>query len=313
MKKILSCVVSAAICLAAFTGCSNVSKPASSLTKDEAATILASAQSDFEGLFASASRAAGAEMTEEQAEIRNSIIAAGFEALATGADDSAVVELLKENGLYESCVEIIEKYDLENVQKVMDTKSNGARTISASLIGPNSTIPTGAVLVCHGNGSSTNGSSAAMLNMVTPGIWKHAGIYDARRKASARCIYSASNQTDAYLNNKSNYAIGAVGWESIYSWADGTSSVCILDVKGRTYSKAVAAINYGINVLYGKGYNLLLGRNNNNGAYCSKVVYRCWLSQGINLEPSQAWYDAYVTPQDLADDSDTFYLAGDRS
>ncbi|MCQ2598096.1 MAG: hypothetical protein MJ181_09635 [Treponema sp.] len=313
MKKILLCVVSAALCLAAFTGCSNISKPASSLTKDDAAAILVSAQKDFDSLFNSGARSAGAEMTEEQAEIRNSIIAAGFEALATGADDAAVVELLKENGLYESCMDIIEKYDLEEVQKVMDTKSTSARKISASLIGPNSSIPTGAVLLSHGNGSSTNGSSAAMLNMVTPGIWKHAGIYDARKKSTNRCIYSASNKTDKYLNNTSAYLLGAVGWESIYDWADGSSSVCIMDVRNRTKAKAEAAINYGVNVLYGKGYNLLLGRDNNDGAYCSKVVYRCWKSQGINLEPTQYWYDAYVTPQDLADDGDTFYLAGDRS
>ncbi len=317
MKKILACVAMAAVGLAAFTGCSNISKPDTApVSKAEAAEILSSAQSEFDGLFVSASRSADGEMTEEQAEIRNKIIAAGYEAIVSGADDSRVVELLKENGLYDSAKEIMAKYDLETAQKVLDTKSESARTISSTLIGPNSSIPTGAVLVCHGNGKSQNGSSAALLNMVTPGIWKHAGIFDARKKATGWCIYSASNKTDKYLNaSKGTYALGAVGWEHTSTWADGSTSVMIMSVKNGTNNttKANAAIDYGVSKLYGAGYNLLLGRDNNNGSYCSKVVYRCWLSQGINLEPSQAWYDAFVTPQDLADDSDTVYLAGDKS
>jgi hypothetical protein len=43
----------------------------------------------------------------------------------------------------------------------------------------------------------------------------------------------------------------------------------------------------------GKPYSVFTNRTDNGSFYCSKVIYRGWLSQGYELEPHDGWYWIY--------------------
>ena len=150
-----------------------------------------------------------------------------------------------------------------------------------------------------------------MLNTLTRGYYKHSGIYDERISSDA-CILSASNNNDHYKKGESE-GVGAVGYEYMSEWTKTDKAVGVVRVKNATDEQCKLALNEGRKWL-GKPYGLSLNRKSDDSFYCSKVVYRCWLSQGYDLEYT-TWYFApglFVTPQDLYDDSDTYFVFGDK-
>jgi hypothetical protein len=214
-------------------------------------------------------------------------------------DDSQLEAYLKANGLYDKCREIMGAYDIEAQTKIMNQPSGVTagdnRSVSTSFFNC-TTLLNGDFFLCYGSGSS---SSSSLIGFFIPGHWKHAGQLDRYSAYANAPILSASDQTTHGF---------AVGYETTTKWA-GESAVMAMRASGRTDTKAVAANNYGKQFL-GRGY-ALSGRNDNATWYCSKLIWRSWLSQGIDLEPAPFFLDSFVTPQDLFDDTDSYYVAGD--
>jgi hypothetical protein len=138
--------------------------------------------------------------------------------------------------------------------------------------------------------------------MFIPGYWKHAGIMDCDSpKGDSQDILSASKETSSGF---------AVGWETRTKWSNETR-VKALRVTGRTDANGKAAVIYARQFI-GRPVTILTSRQANSHWYCSKLVYRAWLSQGKNLEPPPEWYDDWVSPTDLDEDNDTYYIGGDQ-
>lgn len=223
---------------------------------------------------------------------------------------SETEKLVKDLGIYKDVMNIVKKYDLENCVEIRNTAAQDpSRSISKTTVA-NST-KTGDIFLSHSYDSSQNGSSVAMLNALTRGYYKHAGVIDKRISGDA-CILSASNNNDHFDKNKDS-GLGAVGYEYISSWTSSGIAVGVARVKNATTSQCNAALDAGKKFI-GKPYGLNLDRSSDSSFYCSKVVYRSWLTQGYDLEYN-TWYFArglFVTPQDLYDDSDTIYVCGDK-
>lgn len=313
---VLGLICATAVCL---SSCGN-SVAGKSMTYDELMEAKASAESSFskaqaeyQSLFSGSdsSRAAKAGADDEDFDnlsLEDKITLAAWKAYNSG-DDSEVVALLKENNLYDKCQEIMDKYNLEEEQNVLDVSSRSvldadSRSVTSSFMNSRSS---GDIVLCYGGAGSSSGK---LLGLVIPGHWKHAGIID--KGSSKGLVLSASNETDTYLADSSG-VVGRVGWETAEKWA-GKDGVVVLGVNGATAAKKQAAINYGAQYS-GKPYNLAVGRYSDDGWYCSKVVFRSFMSQGFDLEYNTWNYirGPWVTPQDLYDDNDTYYIAGDKS
>ena len=225
-------------------------------------------------------------------------------------DPKETIKLVKEYGLYDDLMKIIKDYDLENcVQIRNDGARNAARSITTSQI--NSSSKTGDIFLSHSYDSSHAGASVALLYALTKGYYKHAGVMDKRR-TSDYCILSASDENDHFTKGVDE-GLGAVGYESKAKWSSSGLAVCLMRVKNVTETQCNNALDYGKQFL-GKPYGLTTTRDSNDSFYCSKVVYRCWLSQNRDLEYNTWYYikGPFVTPQDIYDDSDTTYILGDK-
>lgn len=310
----------AGVCLA--LSCS-LGKTESALTYDElmeekteAEGEFSAAQEEYAALFSGSSSARAAATDNDDADfdhlsLQDKITLAAWNAYNTG-DDTEVISLLKENNLYDKCMDIIDKYNLEDAQEVIATPSRSAidgnaRAVTKDFI-TGSTHRTGDIVLCYGGATS---SSGVVLGLVIPGTWKHSGLID-HGAPEGYAVFSASNETNTYLAD-SDGVVGRVGWETATKWSlkDG---VCAVGVPSATDKQAKAAVTYA-SQFSGKPYNLAVSRGSNASWYCSKVVYRAYESQGFDLE-YHTWYylrGPWVTPQDLFDDSDTSYIDGDKS
>lgn len=319
MKKVFLSLVAAAAALCV-TSCSGM-KTESTMTYDElmeekasAEKTFGAAQSEYQSLFSgsdsSRSAAANDDADFNNLCLEDQITLAAWNAYNTG-DDSEVVSLLKENDLYDKCLDIIDKYNLDEEQEIISTPSSsvagGSRAVNLTFMN-SSTMVTGDIVLCYGGATSSSGS---LLGLVIPGTWKHAGLID-RGAPAGWAVLSASNETNTYLAD-SDGVVGRVGWETADKWTK-KDAVTALRVSNSTQSKRNAAVSYGRQFV-GKPYNLAVGRDDNSSWYCSKVVYRSYKSQGFDLEYNTWYYirGPWVTPQDLYDDSDTYYIGGDRS
>jgi hypothetical protein len=295
--RITACVLAA---LLVITGCTDPSlspRAEQSLEdqKQSASTSFTEAQNElFDGIDETAVKSA-----DPMQSLKNRLIGEAWNAYYTG-DTANLEKLIDENGLRGKIDSLVNKYNLKAQQEILDTPS-GVMKADSRKIGSTGFFEgfvTGDVLVCQGGKSS---SSAVLIGIVIPGHWKHAGILDRRYPYGwDNPVLSASDATTHGF---------AVGYESRTKWME-EPSVGVLRVDGRTDAKAVAAVTYGAQFA-GKPYSVFTSRTNNNSWYCSKVVYRSWLSQGINLEPTPWFTDPWVTPQDLWDDNNTYFVGGD--
>jgi hypothetical protein len=129
------------------------------------------------------------------------------------------------------------------------------------------------------------------------------------------CVLSASAECDT-----SGFCDPNVGFEKIDHWVK-RSKMALYRGKQRDVDGANAerALKYGYQFI-GRDFDFFTKRMNDKKWYCSKLVWRCWYSQGVDLDTvsikgkkkiNGKYYlvrDQHVTPQDLADDSDTYKI-----
>lgn len=319
MKKTLSMLVSAACILLSFVSCKNNFADVDKIvvtpeTRSYAEKQFAAANDAFRNLVESKCRSVSQDQIDPE-DYSTWSPADRLEAAAwlgiLNDDAEETIKIAKEYGIYKELMDIVKEYDLENCVNIRNAAArNAARSVTKEQI-KNSL--TGDIFLSHSYDSSQAGSSVALLNTLTRGYFKHAGIMDKRRSSdSDYCILSASNNNDHFKKGVSS-GLGAVGYESMTTWSDSGIAVGAVRVKNTTAAQCNAALDAGKNWL-GKPYGLSLDRDSNSSFYCSKVVYRCWLSQGRDLEYNTwyFWRGLFVTPQDLYDDSDTTYVFGDK-
>lgn len=322
MKKTLLILVSAACILLSFVSCKNNFADVDKIvvtpeTRSYAEQQFAAANDAFRNLVESKCRSVSQDQIDPE-DYSTWSPADRLEAAAwlgiLNDDAEETIKIAKEYGIYKELMDIVKEYDLENCVNIRNAAArNAARSVTKEQI--KNLSKTGDIFLSHSYDSSQAGSSVALLNTLTRGYFKHAGIIDKRRiSASDYCILSASNDNDHF--NKANSSLtnlGAVGYESTKKWSDSGIAVGVVRVNNTTAAQCNAALDAGKNWL-GIKYGLTSARDSNSNFYCSKVVYRCWLSQGRDLEYN-TWYflrGAFVTPQDLYDDSDTTFVFGDK-
>jgi hypothetical protein len=143
-------------------------------------------------------------------------------------------------------------------------------------------LQTGDVIVVRG--------FSGLTDTAIPGYWTHSAIFDREKYLTQPYfLLSASADTDQGSMK--------VGYERIEKYKL-ENEIAVVRLKDATYEKARAAIDYGDQFL-GRKFNFFATRKGDDQWYCSKVVYRAWLSQGINLEAKALPGDTHVTPTDL--------------
>lgn len=320
MKKTLSMLVSAACILLSFVSCKNNFADVDKIvvtpeTRSYAEQQFAAANDAFRNLVESKCRSVSQDQIDPE-DYSTWSPADRLEAAAwlgiLNDDAEETIKIAKKYGIYKELMDIVKEYDLENCVNIRNAAArNAARSVTKDKIKNSS--KTGDIFLSHSYDSSQAGSSVALLNTLTRGYFKHAGIMDKRQEAiSDYCILSASNNNDHFKKGVSS-GLGAVGYESKTKWSDSGIAAGVVRVNNTTPAQCNAALDYGAKFL-GKPYGLSLDRDSNSSFYCSKVVYRCWLSQGRDLEYNTwyFWRGAFVTPQDLYDDSDTSFVFGDK-
>ncbi len=325
MKK-LKCLIMLIISIPILSGCSQLfdtavypedfSDEELYSMKEKANESFLSAHDDFiaeieeVSIYNSTTRSITNNNEELEIPLKDSIISAAWEAYYTD-DLTDLNKLLEENGLNDKLQIIIDKYDLSEQQKILNMKSKrlkygltGSDTVSRKVSESffnNSNFLDGDIFLSY----KISGSSSFLpVGLLIPGHWKHSGIYAKTKPFSSNKSYSILS-----ASNKTSHGF-AVGYESRIKWSE-EDAVAALRVRGRTNAKALAAVDYGSQFV-GREFSFSASRTSNDTWYCSKVVYRSWLSQGINLEPKIGFFDFHVTPQNIWDDSDTYWIAGDK-
>jgi hypothetical protein len=97
-------------------------------------------------------------------------------------------------------------------------------------------------------------------------------------------LLSASDKTDKYIAQPGGVN-GRSGYDMVKGYWSETTEVAVCRVNGASTSKQRAALDYIVNSYMGKQFSFTTSREANDKFYCSKVVYRGWLSQGYELEP----------------------------
>lgn len=270
-------------------------------TKAEAHRVISKAREEFyHGLSSFADMDLNKSVYEiplEDWPLKEKIIGYAFEAYNTG-DETRLVNLLKEEGLYQKYQKISNKYNLAEQHRILRSSDTASvQSVTESFF---DSYYDGDIFLCYGGGDGSSSSSGSGFGDLIPGIWKHSGFMDTDASDPSAPILSASDKTTSGF---------CVGYETKTKWA-GEASVSVWRVSGRTAAKARAAVDYSRNYI-GKPYNIFSTRKGDDQWYCSKVVWRGWLSQGIDIEPSPWFTDPWVTPTDLAEDSDTYWIGGD--
>jgi hypothetical protein len=232
--------------------------------------------------------------TEEGVALKNSIITEAWTAYYTG-DAANITKLLKEKGLYEKYVMIMDKYAVTGKNELLAKHADGSnRAVTSSWFAG---LADGDILLAYGGSSSGSG-----IGILIPGTWKHSGLYSATNRYGGDDEYriaSASNQTSHGFS---------AGWETRAKWT-GESGVQSRKIRNVTSGAINDSFSY-IMAQLGKPYKLS-ARNDESSWYCSKLIWKAFKNQGYDIEPPPAWYDAYVTPQDIHDDNDTYFVSGD--
>ncbi len=270
--------------------------------------------------------------------VKEKIIALAFEASYSN-DTEKLVEYLEEQNLYQKFEEVSQKYNLEQHAKNLRIHRKAIDPYFFTRLG---VYENGDIFLkydqssSNSSGSNDAGSSGGsnLLNVLIPGKWGHAAFYDANKRAYSDNYFllSASNQVeDGGIK---------VGHDKIIGyWADATETA-VYRVSNASAAARQGAINYSLQ-FKGKPFSFFTSRTSNSEFYCSKLVYRGWLSQGYELEPHYSsitklpWLpiigvrwdskkigffriyypvfvvvdyikDIWITPTDLADDNDTY-------
>lgn len=162
----------------------------------------------------------------------------------------------------------------------------------------------------------------SLYDILVPGYYQHAGIYDTRgwgNRSDLRILTASAVQEthDFDIARYGDLSNACIGYESVHFY--GSVPVThIYRVSGSTSSQCENALDYG-KQFHGIKYDILASKTSNTGWYCSKLVYRCWLSQGYNIQnplfyiyilENWKWkkvpvYGAWVTPDELGKDSNT--------
>lgn len=220
------------------------------------------------------------DMPVEEFLVKEKIQALALEAVAT-SDDRELVTYLKEVNLYDRTLEVAERYDLEQVEKSL--RENKKAVSYDRFLDP--AFLEGDVFLLRGTNK--------IFNLLIPGYWGHAGFLDNNKRSVNKNYFllSASNETDnhsgtSYVNGK--LIVGRVGYDKIRGYWDQAVHVNVSRVKYASDAQRQNSINYARG-FYGRPYSIKTSREDNNTFYCSKIVYRGWLSQGYELEP-QDWY-----------------------
>lgn len=248
-------------------------------------------------------------------QLQEKIVTAALASYTTG-DTTILINFLAQNNLLDKYYQIIQQYNLEAQAKTIASKPRSKSVTSDQLRSP--TFIAGDIFLCYKNGSGSsssdgnsssgdNSSSVSGMGLLIPGKWKHAGFLDGLQKnrTDGYAILSASAQTDRGF---------CVGYETYKKWTQ-ENAVSAYRVNGTNPTIGQNAINYSIQFL-GKPFSFLTNgmgwgtvelilkntlpfttaginatpRMANDYFYCSKTVYRGWLSQGHELEPH---YDSY--------------------
>jgi hypothetical protein len=308
------------------------------------------------------------ELEPNQYGLQEKIKALAFEAYNTN-NTTALEQFLRTNGLYDKYQKICKKYNLEYHAKNLSMRPKEKKLTDDQLF--DGGWEAGDVLGCYTNSSS---GSVGLLGWLVPGKWKHAGFWDKnmRNLGDRWCILSASSKVKEMGgvgngssgsnsgsssggssngssgssgssgnsgSSGSSGGTGCVGYESTTQWANETEYT-IERVSGT--SKGQAAINYS-KLFLKTEFSFFTGRRDDDQFYCSKTVYRGWLSQGRDIEyqgdwgrklvfwrwscalkfrgkcrvsyPEFKWVpdpDIWVTPTDLIISSQTYYVGGDK-
>jgi len=229
------------------------------------------------------------ELAPNKMGLKEKVQAVAMEAQMTG-DDTKLIEFLKANGLYEKYTAALAKYEvakhaksLSRKKKSIDVKSFSSENFidgDIYLKYDNSSVSNGSS--GGSSGGSSSGGSGNIFNWLIPGKWGHAAFMDTRKRLERGNHYllSASNETD----QDNNGASGRVGYDKIVGYWTDASEVAVSRVNGASPEQRRAAVEYSKQFI-GSAWVPTLSRYSDDQFYCSKVVYRGWLSQGYELEP----------------------------
>ncbi len=327
MKKLhLALLAGCAIGFASCGGMSTVESYTTQEDKAQASATIKLANEEFTSLLQSKFGSLEVDYDDEETwGPEAELMLAAWNSIYTG-DISDFVKKAKDYGVYDDFKKIVAKYDVKENSRVLRsyTVDSSSRSISSTKFVDGS-MRSGDILLCAGVGENST-SISYVADTVIPGDWKHAGLYDAQAIDDEYVVFTASNVTDAFLNggtsssessssssSSSSGIEGAVGYENIAKWTS-LPYVKVIRVKGSTAAKGQSAVNYVKNFT-GCEYSLFVTRPTNEKWYCSKVCYRAWLNEGIDIEYNKWYYPRgyWVTPTDLDDDEDTYYLFGDKT
>ena len=223
------------------------------------------------------------EISPDEFDVQERIVALAFEAQMTG-DDTELIVYLRENGLYNKFQDVTNKYNIQQHAKNLSMRPKNAsikreRLLSREFID-------GDIFLKYDRSSSAsmNNSSVGsnILGWLIPGKWGHAAFLDAARRElnTQHFLLSASDQTDRPNNN----ALGRVGYDKIDSYWTNATEIAVSRVRNANNVQRRAAISHATQFI-DRPWSVNTSREANDKFYCSKIVYRGWLSQGYELEP----------------------------
>jgi hypothetical protein len=262
------------------------------------------------------------EITEEEYDVQEKIQALAMESQLTG-DATALQEYLQEVGLYDRFLEIVSKYNLEQHTKnlivkrkaISKSKFNNlafrdgdvfVKNDASSAVISGGSAAAGSTSIALGS-STTVGTSLILvgtLGNLILGKWGHAAFLDVQKrgKNDNHFLLSSSNETDTYESNPlprnlieipTLKFLGRVGYDKVEGYWTNATEVAVTRPRNSTAVQGRAAIAYA-RQFSDKPWGIITTRPDNSIFYCSKLVYRGWLSQGYELEPHK--YDSSNLP-----------------
>jgi hypothetical protein len=226
------------------------------------------------------------EIAVEEYDVKEKIIALAMDAQATG-DGSELVAYLHETGLYNKFQDISNKYNIEQHTKNLRMRR---KAVNIDVFSSTKYIDGDIFLKYNPN----EDWFSPVVDVVVSGHWGHAAFLDVekRKEGTGHFLLSASNATDEAEEKKIIFkkTDGKVGYDKTVSYWTGSKEVAITRVNlnsNETYKRR-RAIEHA-RTFIGRDFSLFTSREANDKFYCSKVVYRGWLSQGIELEGKDGW------------------------
>lgn len=233
-----------------------------------------------------------------ETELENFGVIAEIQRLAMDAkmtgDDTKLINYLKRNNLYELCQKKADESVIDDDREEDEWGgfggssggSDGKHSLSVENLQSEDFID-GDIFLKHdksSSGSSNNGNSSSGSNIVNffIGHWGHAAFVDVEKRGNDKSYFLLS------ANVETEQGKSRVGYDKIKDYWSIATEVAICRVKNQSQYERKKSIEYAREFI-GKPYNIACKRMSNSHFYCSKVVYRGWLSQGVELEPHNNW------------------------